>query len=344
MVDTFSDQAMAAKTMTGFVSNVVGKPAAEGRVRAALSNVAPAEQRQRGLVTRRLMNPVPCTATRFGEKLHLDQNEKLIRYGVTHVLAIDGYSRKVVGFVVMPIKNPIVIYHVLFAPLLRTDGIWDQVRTDRGREFDLMLAVQDSLEQYRVRREEAPHRRTQSIRNLRAERFWVFVNQRVNYPSKSVLRELEEHGVFDLSVELDKFCVSWVTMHVAWHGIKLLIDSWNCHRITLRRGRGQRGVPNVLAERTRSTGYPVAVPCTQAAIAAFEASGGRLTRQEVYGCDPLDGLPNQMETRLHLLLQHYGTEAILSDIVNGSTILLGAAIHDVKQWSQQLYEGLQYSS
>ena len=33
-------------------------------------------------------------AHHFGDKLHLDQNEKLVMYGVTEVLAIDGYSRK----------------------------------------------------------------------------------------------------------------------------------------------------------------------------------------------------------------------------------------------------------
>lgn len=324
------------RTMTGFVSSEIGKPVGEMRVRAALSRVAPEEQRQRGRATRRMMNPVPYTAMRFGQKLHLDQNEKLIRYGVTHVLAIDGYSRKVVGFVIMPIKNPIAIYDQLFAPLLRTDGIWDQVRTDRGREFDLMLAVQDSLEEHRVNREKAPHLRTQSIRNLRAERFWVYVNQRVNYPLKSALRDLEEREVFDLSDDIDKFCVSWVTIQVAWYGIRQLIDSWNCHRISVRRGRGLGGIPNVLAARTRHTGNPVAVPSTEAAIAAFETSGGRLTRPGICGNDPLGGQQNQIEVRQHLLEECYEMEALFSDVVNGSAALLSAAIQDVKWWSVQL--------
>ena len=48
------------------------------------------------------VNPVVYRANYFGEKLHFDQNEKLVMYGVTHVLAVDGYSRKIVGFVTMP--------------------------------------------------------------------------------------------------------------------------------------------------------------------------------------------------------------------------------------------------
>ena len=41
-------------------------------------------------------NPIPYQAEYFGHKLHLDQNEKLAMYGVTHVCAIDGYSAKVI--------------------------------------------------------------------------------------------------------------------------------------------------------------------------------------------------------------------------------------------------------
>ena len=35
----------------------------------------------------------------------MDENEKLVMYGVTHVCAKDGYSGKAVGFITMPVKN-----------------------------------------------------------------------------------------------------------------------------------------------------------------------------------------------------------------------------------------------
>jgi hypothetical protein len=54
-------------------------------------------------ITRRSINPIAYRSAYFGEKLHIDQNEKLILFGVTHVCAIDGFSGKVVGFVTMPI-------------------------------------------------------------------------------------------------------------------------------------------------------------------------------------------------------------------------------------------------
>ena len=48
------------------------------------------------------MNPIPCYAEYFGHKLHFDQNEKLVRFGVTHVAASDGFSGKLLGVISMP--------------------------------------------------------------------------------------------------------------------------------------------------------------------------------------------------------------------------------------------------
>ena len=83
------------------------------------------------------------------KKLHLDQNEKLTRFGVTHIAAIDGYSRKIVGFITIPRKNSIAIYNVLFRPLLINEGLWERVRIDRGGEFALVAAIQLELQSLR---------------------------------------------------------------------------------------------------------------------------------------------------------------------------------------------------
>ena len=47
----------------------------------------------------------------FGHKLHVDQNEKLVMYGVTHVVAHDGYSGMITGYT---IKNNLTIYEKMF--------------------------------------------------------------------------------------------------------------------------------------------------------------------------------------------------------------------------------------
>ena len=53
--------------------------------------------------------PTPYIARYFGHKIHLDQNEKLVMYGATHVIAIDGYSTKIVSYITSPVKNNLVI-------------------------------------------------------------------------------------------------------------------------------------------------------------------------------------------------------------------------------------------
>lgn len=101
------------RTLSGLLRSdgiVVG----EQRVRQAMARITPVYVQQRQQTTYRLMNPVPYYAEYFGHKLHVDQNEKLIRFGVTHVAASDGYSGKLLGIVSMPVKNNIFIYDLLY--------------------------------------------------------------------------------------------------------------------------------------------------------------------------------------------------------------------------------------
>lgn len=84
------------------------------RVGEALQSVNPGYQHARRCSTARKLNPVPYHADYFGHKLHIDQNEKLVMYGVTHICAVDGFSGKVVGFVTMPVKNNVEIYTHLY--------------------------------------------------------------------------------------------------------------------------------------------------------------------------------------------------------------------------------------
>ncbi len=117
-----------------------------------LQRVAPIQHALRHRETNRLLNPLPYRANYCGEKLHLDQNEKCVMFGITHVVAIDGYSRKIVGTITSPKKNAIMIHDLLFRPLLLSQGLWDQVRVDHGTEFALIITAQLHL---------SPHRHSQ---------------------------------------------------------------------------------------------------------------------------------------------------------------------------------------
>lgn len=91
-----------------------GVHASQKRVADSLKAIAPQYHEARRTQTARQTNPLPYHAEYFGHKIHLDQNEKLVMYGVTHYAAIDGYSGMVVGFITMPVKNAIDIYDFLF--------------------------------------------------------------------------------------------------------------------------------------------------------------------------------------------------------------------------------------
>jgi hypothetical protein len=84
------------------------------KIGTALQRVAPDsyEQRRHNLIDR--TNPVPYIGHAFGHKLHMDQNEKLIMFGVTHVIAVDGYSGIIVSNLTIPIKNNRVIYEHIY--------------------------------------------------------------------------------------------------------------------------------------------------------------------------------------------------------------------------------------
>ena len=59
------------------------------------------------------------------------------------------------------------------------------------------------------------------------ERFWVEVNVRVNYPIKCFLAEMDNNQMIDLSDDIHKFCVSFVSIQVASFGLETIFASWN---------------------------------------------------------------------------------------------------------------------
>ena len=100
--------------MTGYIRQKHKVAIGEKRVGAALSMVSPRYTAQRRTSTTRAVNPIPYRADYFGHKLHIDQNEKLVMYGVTHVTAIDGHSRFAVAGTTMPVKNNLKIYRKIY--------------------------------------------------------------------------------------------------------------------------------------------------------------------------------------------------------------------------------------
>ena len=149
-----------------------GNAISERHLRLAIPQVAPIQHRQRQLGQVDCNNPHLYHANYYGEKIHLDQNEKLCLY----VLARDGYSGRITAGVVMSQKNKITIYDEVYLPTVVEDGLWDQVRVDYGREFYLILYIQEKLRAQCGNFEHVPYRQTTSRANHVIERVWVELN------------------------------------------------------------------------------------------------------------------------------------------------------------------------
>ena len=205
------------KLMQGSIRALVGRTlnvVSQKRVSRALRNVAPVanEARARDLIDRTIQ--IPYYSPYFGYKCHLDQNEKIGQdYECTHIVLNDGCSRLVAGFVSLHMKNPILIYKFVFRQALRKYGIWEQVRTDHGREFTLVGFIQNVLSRYRLEGTSTAYKQTTSTENNVAERFWPEVNSRINYPikrAKNALRNtIQDDDLFNLADTVFKYCVSW---------------------------------------------------------------------------------------------------------------------------------------
>ena len=131
---------------------------------------------------------------------------------------------------------------------------------DHGKEFQLMLFVQELLAGYRTNQGRAPHLQSTSrqvlyqlsydmkiyshaiiaklinnvpyvLQNHPIERIWVEINSRVNYPVKACLVKMEEEGQIDMNNEVHKYCVSWLSIRVCSVGARLTVDAWNDHPV-----------------------------------------------------------------------------------------------------------------
>ena len=69
------------------------------------------------------------------------------------------------------------------------------------------------------------------VQNHLAERHWVEVNSRVNFPIKRALVNMQQNSVIDMDCPVTKYCVSFIAGKLCQVGIQRHIQAWNNHRI-----------------------------------------------------------------------------------------------------------------
>ena len=100
--------------MKGYIRQKYKVNISQRRISTALQVAVLQYDQRRQTNTTRLTNPIPYKADYFGLKLHINQNENLVMYGVTPVTAIDGYSRFVLCGVTMSVKNNQIIFEKVY--------------------------------------------------------------------------------------------------------------------------------------------------------------------------------------------------------------------------------------
>ena len=131
--------AYGRKMIKGYLKGNKGINVSERKLKVIMPSLAPVDYSLRQSNSQERRNPAIYSARYFGHKIHLDQNEKLIHYGVTYVMARDGYSGKIVGAAVMPRKNNEIIYANVYKAAISEYGLRNQLRVDHGKEFYLSL-------------------------------------------------------------------------------------------------------------------------------------------------------------------------------------------------------------
>ena len=172
--------------MTGLLRSK-GICVSEGKVGQSLKRFDPISHHIRHETAGRSLNPKCYNADYFGHKVHTSQNENLKMFGVTHVMARDGYSGMIVAFSTMPVKNNLIICDEIYSHFTMTYGLCDQVCVDGGQEFNLVCHIQEYLRDQRREPAIDPFKSTKSTDNNIIERIWVEVNSRVNHTIKNAL-------------------------------------------------------------------------------------------------------------------------------------------------------------
>ena len=174
--------------LKGYIEATKGLRVSERTLKQMLPAVSQVGHYARQTSSLERSNPAIYSARYFGHKMHLDQNEKLIHFGVTYVMARDG---RLLVVLLCPVK---IIWSSMMKclELLYWSLVCGTLCIDHGKEFYLTLYVQEKLRVGRGDRAVAPYVQTTLTSNHVLERLWVELNHRVTYPIKRIVAAMSD--------------------------------------------------------------------------------------------------------------------------------------------------------
>ena len=187
--------------------------------------------------------------------VHLDLDCKLQEYGLFVGAMIDGHSRLCGSLVALTTKLPYVVYSMVYLPFVAAHGIPDQLITDKGTEWSLIVFVSHLIAALFSQATRAAHRFVTSTRNIRVEKFNYEINMRILLPIRLLINDLERAGMLSKYDPVQVLAFAHLMRPLMQVGLDRLKRAWNEHTVKAVPGRpGTGGRPSKRASNPRPSG------------------------------------------------------------------------------------------
>uniref|UniRef100_A0A915LAS2 Uncharacterized protein n=1 Tax=Romanomermis culicivorax TaxID=13658 RepID=A0A915LAS2_ROMCU len=136
--------------------------------------------------------------------------------------------------------------------------------------------------------------------NNKVERWWLELNNRVNYPIKHCLVDLEIRELADRTIPHHLLSIGYLIRQIAAYDSSLAVGAWNAHIIS------GHGSPSSHIASNRAV--PIETPSATQAAQMYWNAGGRLTEEHDVGVDLLQGarhLARQRHENFWTQMIHY---------------------------------------
>jgi hypothetical protein len=268
--------------------------------------------------------------------VHLDFDGKLQEYGLYVGSMVEGVSRAQMALVCVTTKIPLVAYLALFLPFVLSYGFPEQLITDKGGEWILIVFVCNLMQEcYRPHLPRPMHRAVEQSKcaflhtlpapplircsglalpvstvlrfnsrlisrfNTRVEKFNYEINVRVFIPVRKLLNMMEAAALLDKDDPMHVGAFSALMQPLVQVGLDRLTKAWNHHRVKGVPGLpGSGGRPCERALRFPNPGQLLALPLGFDAVAEYEMWLTPL-RREPEGAAAQDRLYGQPAAQQH---------------------------------------------